>query len=55
MEYDWKIAIEHQIIRDTVGYDVISQIDDTLDIPIVMNFLEMVQKYQKMCELLNEK
>lgn len=55
MEYNWRIAVEHEIIRDTVGYDLISQIEDTLDVPIVIDFLEIVQNYKKICELLNEK
>lgn len=52
--YDWEIALEHQLIRETVGYDVISKID-ILDLPVVMNFLQIVKNYTKINSLLNEK
>ena len=45
-----EIIQEHELIRDTVGYDVISKIE-TVDIPIVLSFLQIVVNYIKMARL----
>jgi len=44
---------EHLIIRETVGYDLISEISYE-DIPVVMNFLQIVFNYIKMDNILKE-
>lgn len=38
---------EHILIRETVGYDVISQVD-VFDLPQVLQFLKICHNYQKM-------
>jgi hypothetical protein len=38
---------EHDIIRETVGYDVISKVD-LIDLPAVMEFLNIVNNYNRM-------
>jgi hypothetical protein len=50
---DLDIYEHHQLIRDTVGYDVISEID-VFDLPEIMKFLNIVHKYSNMVDLLNE-
>lgn len=49
----WTIVNEHQIIRDTVGYDGIKEID-TVDMPQVMDFLQIVWNYTKMYSILKD-
>lgn len=44
---------EHLIIRETVGYDLISEISYE-DIPVVMNFLQIVFNYIKMDNIFKE-
>jgi len=39
---------EHILIRETVGYDVIKDID-VFDMPQVLQFLKICQNYTKMC------
>jgi len=38
---------ERDIIRETVGYDVISKVD-LIDLPAVMEFLNIVNNYNRM-------
>lgn len=38
---------EHDIIRETVGYDLISKVD-LIDLPAVMEFLNIVNNYNRM-------
>ena len=38
---------EHDIIRETVGYDVINKVD-LIDLPAVMEFLNIVNNYNRM-------
>lgn len=49
----WTIVNEHQIIRDTVGYDGIKEID-TVDMSQVMDFLQIVWNYTKMYSILKD-
>jgi hypothetical protein len=42
-----KIIDNHRIIRETVGYDFISEID-LVDLPQVMKFLKVVYNYQRL-------
>ena len=41
---------EHMIIRETIGYDVISEFE-IHDLPVVLDFLKVVWNYRKMCEI----
>lgn len=50
---DIDIIDEHTIIRETVGYDGIKDVD-VIDLPEVLRFLKIVHNYQKMVKL-NEK
>jgi hypothetical protein len=49
----WTITNEHQIIRDTIGYDGIKEIDP-IDMPQVMDFLQIVWNYTKMHKILKD-
>ena len=51
---DIDIVDEHTLIRDTVGYEMISKIDDVFDIPEVLKFLKIVDNYNKMTEALKK-
>lgn len=44
---DLELIDEHLIIRDTVGYEGIKDVD-IIDIPEVMRFLRIVYNYQRM-------
>lgn len=48
------IIDEHIIIRETIGYDKLNEID-VIDIPEVLNFLKIVHNYMKMNEIKNKK
>ena len=48
------IVDEHIIIRETVGYDGIKDVE-VYDMPEVIKFLKIVYNYQKMINLENEK
>ncbi len=43
----WEVIEEHDIIRETVGYDMISEID-VVDLPEVLHFLKICHNYTKM-------
>jgi hypothetical protein len=45
---------EHDIIRETVGYDVISKVD-LVDLPAVMEFLNIVNNYNRMKRVENKR
>jgi len=47
------IINEHIIIRETIGYDGIKDVD-LVDIPEVLKFLKIVHNYNKMVKI-NEK
>lgn len=49
---DIEIIDQHIIIRETVGYDALKDID-LVDIPNLMRFLKVVYNYQKMVEIEN--
>ena len=51
---DLKIINQHQLIRDTIGYDAISGID-VVDLPDVLRFLKIVDNYSKICRIINTK
>lgn len=42
-----KIIEQHELIRKTIGYSLISKLD-TVDIPPVLSFLRIVDNYLKM-------
>ena len=44
---DTEIITEHIIIRETIGYDALKEID-VHDIPKVLSFLRIVHNYIKM-------
>ena len=48
-----QIIDEHIYIRETVGYDLIKDIE-VYDIPNVIKFLKIVWNYQKMSNILNK-
>jgi len=48
------IVDEHIIIRETVGYDLISKVE-LCDLPAVMGFLKIVNNYQRMIRIENAK
>ena len=48
-----EIIDHHTIIRDTVGYDAIKNID-IFDLPSVMEFLKIIYNYERMKRQLNE-
>ena len=43
----WQTIDEHQIIRETCGYDFIAEVD-IVDLPEVINFLRICHNYTKM-------
>lgn len=49
----WTVVNEHQLIRELVDYDLIEKIDPN-DIPQVLDFLQVIWNYEKMCEILKE-
>jgi len=44
------IIDEHMVIRETIGYDGIKDIE-LYDLPQVIKFLQIVWNYQKMCKI----
>ena len=44
---DYDIILHHELIRNTVGYDFISDID-LFDLLAVINFLEITLDYSKL-------
>ena len=48
-----KIIEEHIIIRETIGYDALKEID-VQDIPQVLSFLKIVHNYIKMNKIKNK-
>ena len=44
---DYEKILHHEIIRNTVGYDFISDLD-LFDLPAVINFLEITLDYSKL-------
>ncbi len=44
---DYETILHHELIRNTVGYDFISDID-LIDLPTVINFLEITLDYSKL-------
>lgn len=44
---------EHILIRDTIGYDGIRNID-VFDLPTVMEFLKIVNNYNRMSNIMNK-
>jgi hypothetical protein len=48
-----QIIDEHDIIRETVGYDGIKDVD-LWDLPAVLQFLKIVYNYQKLKKIENE-
>ena len=51
---DLQTIEEHILIRDTVGYDVISKVD-VFDIPQVLHFLKICNNYIKLQGIQHEK
>jgi len=49
-----KTIDEHILIRETVGYDFISKIE-IYDIPNVLQFLKIIDNYNRMQLILNKK
>jgi len=47
---DIKTLDHHIVIRETVGYDLLKQVD-LMDIPAVMQFLKIVHNYNRLCRL----
>ena len=45
---------EHNLIRDTIGYNTIQQIEVS-DLPNVLKFLKIVSNYSKMIDLFYSK
>ena len=45
-----QIINEHMVIRETIGYDAIKDIE-LHDLPKVIEFLQIVWNYQKMCKI----
>ena len=52
MSRELNIIEDHIIIRDTIGYERISEIEVS-DIPSVMDFLKIVYNYKRMTRLKN--
>jgi hypothetical protein len=48
-----QIIDEHDIIRETVGYDGIKDVE-LWDLPAVLQFLKIVYNYQKLKRIENE-
>lgn len=49
----WLIVNEHTVIRETVGYDVVEEMD-LIDMPVVLDFLQIVQNYTNIHKILKE-
>ena len=49
---DYDIILHHELIRNTVGYDFISDID-LFDLPTVIDFLDIINYYECICKLEN--
>ena len=49
---DYDIILNHELIRNTVGYDFISDIN-LLDLPTVIDFLDIINDYECICKLYN--
>jgi hypothetical protein len=47
---DLQTIQQHTLIRNTVGYEVISKID-VLDLPQVLSFLKVVSNYSRMIKI----
>lgn len=47
------IIDEHTVIRETVGYDMIREVD-IIDLPQVLEFLKIVHNYIKMKDIQHE-
>ena len=41
------IIDEHIVIRETVGYEILNQVD-VIDVPAVLEFLKVVYNYKRM-------
>jgi hypothetical protein len=50
----FEIIDEHCIIRETIGYDGIKDVE-LYDLPAVLQFLKVVYNYQKIKRIENEK
>ncbi len=48
------IIDEHIIIRETIGYDALKNIE-LCDLPAVLEFLKIVYNYNKLVKLSNDK
>ena len=44
------IIDEHIVIRETVGYEILNQVD-VIDVPTVIDFLKIVYNYSRMKKL----
>jgi len=49
-----ELVDEHIIIRETVGYDLISKVE-LCDLPDVINFLKIVNNYMRMLRIEDKK
>ena len=49
---DYETILHHELIRNTVGYDFISDID-LFDLPTVIYFLDIINYYECICKLEN--
>jgi hypothetical protein len=47
------IIDEHILIRETVGYEILNQVD-VMDVPEVLAFLKIVYNYTRMTKHLNK-
>ena len=47
------IIDEHILIRETVGYEILNQVD-VMDVPEVLAFLKIVYNYNRMNKHLNK-
>ena len=50
---DLDIIDEHIIIRETVGYDLISKVE-LCDLPAMLHFLKIVNNYKRMTRIESE-
>lgn len=41
------IIDEHIVIRETVGYEILNQVD-VIDVPAVLEFLKVIYNYKRM-------
>lgn len=46
---DYETILHHELIRNTVGYDFISDID-LFDLPTVIDFLDIINDYECICK-----